>query len=364
MSSLVHKGIPYHPRAQMPEKSRHLQSSFDLTVEFASHPTNSLCKPVPELMFHFAWDFLDVSSIRSLCRAAPVMSSYGKLCHEASRLTPSDIQAIRQPLDHSKSVTSICPSRARDVAKLLALCDFRIGGLIRSLQGPYTSDFLPFSSIDSCLDALSNIPTDPGDPPHDFKALHHLFHQHVPFKGSFRCRRQHMLNRNSYNNHRASDPYKSSMLEKSAIDVQKSYSIALPRWILRFLSGLFLAALGYARREHKNKIKGRQVNDPSALISGPTHTGALNSHINRKDPIAMPKVYYQTALQRFWSRVYNLRISHPEVDIMVCKDDLVSAFRRLRYHPDVASAYAFVLGAFLVIPIGMVFGSRDAPSLF
>ena len=173
-----------------------------------------------------------------------------------------------------------------------------------------------------------------------------------------------MLFRNTYNNHRASDPHLPSIRKKSAIDVTKSYSLALLRWILRFLDGLLLAALGYATREVKGKVKGRQVNDPSALLSGPNDSGALNSHIDRNDPIAMPKVHYQTALQCLWQRIYNLRLENPNEDIIIYKDDLVSAFRRLRYHPDVAAAYSFVLDDFLIIPIGMVFGARDAPSLF
>ena len=348
----------------MPKGDRHLQSSASLTLEFTESPETILSEPVPELMFHFAWDFLDTSSITSLCKAAPVMSSYGSLRSEASSLSIKEIDIIRRPLPHAKAVSSISPTRARDVAKLLLLCDFDTGNLIRCLGGNYTSEFLDFASIDACLLALTDIPTDTGEPPHDFNHLHHLFHQHVPFKGSFRCARKDMLARNLYNNHRASDPYLSSIHKKSAVDIQKSYSLALPRWILRFLNGIFLAALGFAVREHKGKIKGRQVNDPSALLTGPADSGALNSHIDRRDPVAMPPVHYQTALSRLWQRVYNLRIRHPNEDIMIYKDDLVSAFRRLRYHPDIAAAYSFVLGDFVVIPIGMVFGSRDAPSLF
>ena len=49
---------------------------------------------------------------------------------------------------------------------------------------------------------------------------------------------------------------------------------------------------------------------------------------------------------------------------MIYKDYLVSAFYRLCCHLDVVSTYSFVLGACLVIPVGMVFGSKDAPSLF
>ena len=50
--------------------------------------------------------------------------------------------------------------------------------------------------------------------------------------------------------------------------------------------------------------------------------------------------------------------------IIIYKDDLVSTLRRICYHPYVVSAYTFILGAYLVIPVCIVFGSIYAPSLF
>ena len=49
---------------------------------------------------------------------------------------------------------------------------------------------------------------------------------------------------------------------------------------------------------------------------------------------------------------------------MIYKDDLFTAFCRICFHPDIAAAYAFFLGSYLVIPIVMVFGSIDGSSLF
>ena len=49
---------------------------------------------------------------------------------------------------------------------------------------------------------------------------------------------------------------------------------------------------------------------------------------------------------------------------MIYKDGLVSAFCRPSYHPDIAAEYAFILGADLVILIGILFRSRDALYLF
>ena len=75
-------------------------------------------------------------------------------------------------------------------------------------------------------------------------------------------------------------------------------------------------------------------------------------------------MHYQYALKCLCRRVYNLCLNHPEEDIIIYKDDPVSVFRRICYHPDVAAAYTFVLGAYLVIPVGMVFGSRYVSSIF
>ena len=116
-----------------------------------------------------------------------------------------------------------------------------------------------------------------------------------------------MLFINLYTNHRDSNLYLSSINKKSATNIQKYYSIALPCWPLRFVSRLLLANLGYATLKHKGKVKGRQINDTSDLLSGPNDSGSLKSHIDRQDPVAMPRVHYQSALQHLWRRVYNLR---------------------------------------------------------
>ena len=174
------------------------------------------------------------------------------------------------------------------------------------------SDFPEFASINAFLLALSNIPVNPGEPTHDFPALQHFFHQHTPFKASLQSAKRDMLFRNRYNNHRTSDPYLSSIHDNVANNIQKSYFIALPHGTLRFLTVLFLAYLGYTTHKYKGEFKRRQVNDLSAILSGPNDSGSLKSHIDRRDPISMPLVHYQYALQRLWRRVNNLRLNHPE----------------------------------------------------
>ncbi len=60
-------------------------------------------------------------------------------------------------------------------------------------------------------------------------------------------------------------------------------------------------------------------------------------------------------------RIWNLRIDEPHKEIYQSLVDVNAAFWQFLYHPDGALAYAAVFGLWLVIPIGMIFGSRNLP---
>ena len=162
----------YHARSVMPAGSRQLQASPSLTLEFWTTTTDSLCERVSEIMFHFAWPFMDPPPYKLLlCVESPLMSCYGNIFTKTSSFATEDIHRIRTLLYHRTSMSSTCFLRTCDVSKILLLCNFRPLGMIRCVGGVYTSDFLNFSSIDACLLALSGTPVDPGEPPYDFLTL-------------------------------------------------------------------------------------------------------------------------------------------------------------------------------------------------
>ena len=351
------RGIKYNTTAPSYKSLKRLQRKrkSDLSVTFTNnvHPQ--------ELFIHFSWDFFDLDDKLKIIKEWPLFTLYAKLRYQASFLDKKQIKTIQKPLDHEKNSDLINMERATEVASLLLLCDFDVGKLIRVLHNKYTGDFLDFPEIDRVLNILSSIKPDKNQPTHDFNLLHHIYHQGVPQKASFECSRSDMLRRNLYDNHKQAHPHYNDIEPKIASDVQKSYALALPRWTLRFIDGLFLAAIGWVTRTKNGITKGRQVNDPSANLHC-QDTGAVNDQINIKTDC--PDTFYRDALQRILIRTYNNRISHPRRDIIKYKDDLVTAFKRVRYHPDISSAHAFVFSDFLIIPIGLVFGARDSPSWF
>jgi hypothetical protein len=147
---------------------------------------------------------------------------------------------------------------------------------------------------------------------------------------------------------------------KFAAEEEKSFHIILPRFFVAFLVDLFLNPLQWAVR----KGKGRICVD---CTNGPDPIGSPNSQIPKPsitNADACPPVYYGTAWQRFLSHIWSMREARPHADILLHCDDLEAAFRRVLYHPDLAVVFAYIFQAFLIIPVGQVFGSRSAPSYF
>ena len=236
--------------------------------------------------------------------------------------------------------------------------------MIRCLGSTYTSNFLNFASIDACLLAFSDNPVYPGEPMDNFPALWHLLHHHIPFKASLRIYRKYMLFIKRHNNHHDSDPI--PILHSREVGHQ--YLGVLLHWSSPLETPLFQKTFHLCPRLRHTQEQGKgqraQVNDISALLLVPNESGALEFHIHREDPVTIPQMHYQYAHQHLWNRIYIICINHPDEDIIIYRDDLVSSFCRILYHPDVASSYDFFLSTYLVIPVGMIFGSRDATSLF
>ena len=317
-----------------------------------------------ELLFHFTWSWMSHDDTVCLCMAFPVMSCYGKCRHQALSLSKLDIKNLTTTLDFSLSPRSPDDDRVETLGKLAILCDFDIGILIRSLNKNYTGDWTDFDAVEDLIQEMETVPHVPGLPVQEFDQVRNTIHHGFPFKKEFSCPLRDVRLRNLYDNHTSIDDHEPLLLEKLAEDVQKSFALAFPRWIFRFIYGLHLNSMGINIREVNGKLKYRLLNDPSTLVLGPSDEGALNDQLNKRDTSEVPTVFIGNCNDRIWTRIYNLRVANPTLRIIIYKDDLVKAFRRIRYHPDIANAYAYVFRNYLVVPIGAIFGGRDSPGYF
>lgn len=75
-----------------------------------------------------------------------------------------------------------------------------------------------------------------------------------------------------------------------------------------------------------------------------------------------PAVFYGTAFMRMLAWIWNLHIAQPLIDIPWHIDDISAAYHRILYYPAMGIVFAQVFQEFLMIPGGLIFGSKSSPS--
>ena len=73
-----------------------------------------------------------------------------------------------------------------------------------------------------------------------------------------------------------------------------------------------------------------------------------------------PELVYGSAFDRYLVEVWNQRIIYLDKEIYVFDDDVNESFRHANYHPDIASAFAFIVDNIIYIPMGATFGSKTS----
>ena len=172
-----------------------------------------------------------------------------------------------------------------------------------------------------------------------------------------------MQARNQYNNHPAVTQNVPAITAEVCREEEKTFHLHLPHSFVFFIEGLMLNPLQWVVR----KGKGCICVDCTNASRGVNSPGSPNTWIpspSSENPDECPPVYYGDAFQHFIRQIWWLRITYPQVPLRQHVDDIDSAFRRILYHPDLAVAFAYVFEAFLIVPIGQVFGSCSAPSFF
>lgn len=365
---MLRRGIPYAGKTHSKDYANKRRFPFTIPLSTSyEHESSTPEEPVDEvpteLVFHFCWSFLSPDDTTALCEAAPLMTAYQSLRRRALSMSEDTLSTLLTPLN-PEDEPNIDQDRVDNLSQLLLLCHFDFSILVKLLRGPLVADYLDFERLDSVIDELELCPTHPGQPIHDFQKIRHQLHHGFPMDKEFRCKLKDVKLRNLYDNHSSLDPHQDLVRHNIAKDVQKSFVLCFHRWLFRFLHGLHLSPLGVLIKERYGILKYRQLNDLSSLVLGDDDTGAPNSQLDKKDKNDVPPVYYGNAFTRLCARIWNLRIEYPDDIVYIYKDDIVSAFRRSKYNPSIAIAYAYVFQDLLCIPLGALFGPRDSPGWF
>jgi hypothetical protein len=156
-------------------------------------------------------------------------------------------------------------------------------------------------------------------------------------------------------------------MEKFRKEEKRSDYIMFPRILWRFFPFLAISLLSYVPpKPGRIADTGCLCVDPSTYIlertAPPTYKSQKPVWTVLKDE--NPAVHYGSATSRWWSWLWNTRLSHPTEDVYVAANDISSAFKWVHYNPNSALAFATFFAHYLVVPVGMIFGARSSPAWF
>ena len=260
-----------------------------------------------------------------------------------------DFSDIKRHIPDYQDQKSIKTDRVKLFLAALLHYDLDVPTLIRYLGGNYTGEYRNVEDIVAILNEAKCDPTIISD-------LERIFRIGCPMKMNAFSTKKNFLDFFRYGNHTSIKQNIEKTLNTMSKEDRNQYLIPLPNWLARFIKHLHVTPQGLLIKKDKDD---RLIWDGSFI----PHWAAMciNMMLNHESE---PEIIYGSTFARYLSYLWNFRISRPRSDIMLMDDDVKGAFRHCKYHPDVASAFSFIIQYYLFISLGGTFGSIVTPSNF
>ena len=260
-----------------------------------------------------------------------------------------DIMTLKEPIKNYANQEKINPERIKKILAASLTYDFSIPTLIRFLGGNYTGEY---RNAEKTVKILEESKCDP----QIIKEIKSLLTTGCPQKFNASSTRKNFLDFFRYGNHTSIKKNLEQTMKAINKEERNQYLIPLPNWVSRFIANMHLTPQGLLTKKGKND---RLIWDGSFTPNW--NAICINMMLNQKTE---PEIIYGQAFINHLQHLYNFRLSYPDDEIVLMDDDVKGAFRHCKYHPDIATAFAFIIQNLLFIPLGGTFGSVVSPANF
>ena len=137
---------------------------------------------------------------------------------------------------------------------------------------------------------------------------------------------------------------------------RNNFVIPLPHWLARYMPHVFFTPQNILEKPGR---KPRQISDASKRYT-PTST-PINMMTSTPHG-SEEKCLFGNTLEQILTRIYNLRVTFPDLDIVVHANDVKSAFRQIKLHPDIMGAFSYIIADKLFLSCGLPFGTDFSPA--
>ncbi len=137
---------------------------------------------------------------------------------------------------------------------------------------------------------------------------------------------------------------------------RNNFVIPLPHWIARFTPHLFFTPQHILEKPGK---KDRQIFDASRRYT-PWST-PINMMTSTRQGSEEPCLF-GSVKEEVLARIYSLRAENPTADVVTHANDVKSAFRQIKLHPDIMGAFSYIISDQLFLSCGQPFGADFCPA--
>ena len=236
------------------------------------------------------------------------------------------------------------------MAMLAALFHYRMHGpdIMRFLGGTYTGEYRDIPAI---VDRLTSHNIDPWLIAQYVRATTVGCPNHMVADIS----RDNALLHWRKGNHPSVVKYLAEVLNTVAKEHRNRYNGPLPNYIARFLPHCFITPQHALKKPDKAL---RLIFDASKRYTA--QSTPINMMTSTKQGSELDCLYgdvFQSLLERIW----DLRTTYPDTEIVIHANDVKSCFKQVKLHPDVMPAFSIMVTDFLYLQTALPFGTDFSP---
>ena len=296
------------------------------------------------LVFLLKSGYLPSQDETTLLETHPLFKHLSNILKWSTRIEFMD---LRYPIKNYQDQKTINVTRVQKMLAAVCFYNLDIPTVIRFLGNDYTGEH---REINETLQVLRYTKCNE----QVIKDLKRLFYTGSPNRMNATSTHKNYLDYFRYGNHSSIRKDENKTLIAMNKEDRNQFLIPLPSWIARFVRHSHLTPQGLLTKPGKND---RLIWDGSFLPNwNSTCINMMLSHDTE------PKIIYGESFQKHLETIWNLRITYPTTEILLFDDDVNSAFRQCKYHPDVAPSFSFIIKQYMFIPLGGTFGSITSPA--
>ena len=139
-------------------------------------------------------------------------------------------------------------------------------------------------------------------------------------------------------------------------DKQYCYSLCYPSFLTDFIPNLHITPQQILYKKEKNN---RFICNCLFLVD--ESSVSANMMLNTKNE---HYITYCTTWYRHLQRIWNMRITYSDEEVLLFHDDVKGSFQHCKYVNDITSTFAYVISNKIYLPLGGIFGFTTSPAKF